>query len=149
MRTISAFFCVISFTSLIQYDKLSKDSLSKRVRPSAGDTRDVVDNHRCVAVAYVVRNKVAEAFLAGGVPKLELDFLAPDVNGLRQEVDSDGCLQRMLHGTAYAVFAGEGVVYEPVNDARLSYRLVAQEDDLELGSGPRPLRHGIAAFHVA
>ena len=62
-----------------------------------------------------------EPLLAGGVPDLQLDLLAAQLDRLDLEVDPDRRDERVV----------EGVVREPEEDARLPHPGVADQEQLE------------------
>lgn len=82
---------------------------------------DVVDDDDAVGPAVVRGGDGAEALLAGGVPNLELDGLAIELDGADLEVDADGGDVRFR----------VGVVGETEEKARLADAGVSDEQELE------------------
>ena len=82
---------------------------------------DVVDDDDAVGSAVVGRGNGAEALLPRGVPNLELDGLAVELDGADLEVDPDGGDVRL----------GVGVVGKSEEEARLSDAGISDEQELE------------------
>mmetsp|Transcript_8630 Transcript_8630/g.24220 ORF Transcript_8630/g.24220 Transcript_8630/m.24220 type:complete len:319 (-) Transcript_8630:1038-1994(-) len=82
---------------------------------------DVVDDDDAVGAAVVRGGDGAEALLAGGVPNLELDGLAVELDGADLKVDADG------GDVGFRV----GVVGESEEKARLADAGVSDEQELE------------------
>lgn len=85
--------------------------------------RDVVDEEDAHGAAVVGGGDGAEALLAGGIPYLELDALAVQLDGADLEVDADGRDEGRR----------EGVFAEAQQTAGLAYARVADQQQLDLG----------------
>mmetsp|Transcript_12018 Transcript_12018/g.48380 ORF Transcript_12018/g.48380 Transcript_12018/m.48380 type:complete len:326 (-) Transcript_12018:171-1148(-) len=83
--------------------------------------RHVVHHDDAVGAAVVGRRDGPEALLAGGVPDLQLDRLAVDLDRAKPKVDADRRDVRL----------GERVVGEPQQQTRLADARVADEHQLE------------------
>lgn len=82
----------------------------------------VVDEQDAHGAAVVGGGDGPEALLAGGVPDLELDALAIELDGADLEVDADGGDEG----------GGEGVLAEAQQAAGLAHARVAYEQELNL-----------------
>ena len=105
--------------------------------PPVGDIEDQDDP---LGPAVVGGADVLEPLLARGVPELEPDCSVLQVHGLRQEVNTDGCLEnfhlRTLHwwageGLVYLVGVIKTVVHKPRDQRGLPYALLPEEHQLE------------------
>ena len=83
---------------------------------------NVVDQQNAHSASVVGRGDGPEALLAGGVPDLQLDALAVELDGPDLEVDADGGDEG----------GGERVLTEAQQTAGLSYARVADEQQLDL-----------------
>ena len=83
---------------------------------------DVVDDDGDGRVADVGWNEGPKSFLSGSIPQLKSHGPVLQVHRLGEEVDADGGLVGVV----------EGVIHEPGDEGCFAYRLLAEEDELEL-----------------
>ena len=83
--------------------------------------RDVVGEEDAVRAAVENAGDGLEAFLAGGVPDLDLDYLPVDSEVVAAELDANGDLVLRL----------ELVVHDPLQEARLAHSRVPNDNQLE------------------
>ena len=125
MSPITQLGSALSLSTSIQLSTFANDSASG----DAQSTRDVI-HYDCDARSHQIRwDQALELLLTCCVPHADLDGLVPFIDVLHDEIHSDSGL---LSDRPYRDLRIEAIVHQSTNHTRLSYRLVSQEDHLDL-----------------